>query len=501
MRAGLLLVLLTGMAAAAAEDAARVPRGEAQLFIDDAWIAESRGLERTLRMPRKDDGGNVPVIPARPGTGLVAYGTIVRDLLLGRWVLFALEYPSRDLFRYTSSDGMEWVEGDAGEREPVRFAPPLEAGEGARGQRGFDLFSCFYDEDDPTYPFKGWLYYANYGFDREGIYFVRSPDGQSWERGPLVVDAFAGPGDPTARVIEQDGRTLHGPGDVTLFYHDAATDRFLGIFKFFTPTSVPPGNHLRSRAYAFVERLDVPFDARRIEHVELVPPAARAGGGDRPYDEYYASTAWRYESRWLGGLKVWHSRDDYPWSAAGCAFLKLLVSRDGLTWSRVPFRNTEDVAEVFLPNGAEGGSDGRNDGGYISEFSQGPLRLGDELVLYYSASSWGKNAPPNRRLLGGGIFRARLRVDGFVSVDAGTFTTPPFTFEGEALHVNARGSVRISALDEAGGVLGSAEATGDSIDQRIPFGSGSLRALVPSGPIRFRFEIGKEGSLYSFRIR
>jgi hypothetical protein len=159
------------------------------------------------------------------------------------------------------------------------------------------------------------------------------------------------------------------------------------------------------------------------------------------------------------------------------------------------------VAEVFLPNGPEGGSDGRNDGGYISEFSQGPLRIGDELILYYSASSWGKKAPSDRRLLGGGIFRARLRIDGFVSVDAGTFTTPPFTFEGEALHVNAQGSVTISVLDPTGAVLGSAESSEDSLDQRVDFTSRSLRALVPSGPARLRFEIGQEGRLYSFRIR
>jgi hypothetical protein len=86
--------------------------------------------------------------------------------------------------------------------------------------------------------------------------------------------------------------------------------------------------------------------------------------------------------------------------------------------------------EIFLPNGAERGNDGRNDGGYISEFSQGPLRVGDELIYYYSASSYGKNAPANRRLTGGGIFRARLRRDGFVSVDSGALTTPLLEFKG-----------------------------------------------------------------------
>jgi hypothetical protein len=42
-----------------------------------------------------------------------------------------------------------------------------------------------------------------------------------------------------------------------------------------------------------------------------------------------------------------------------------------------------------------GGNAGKNDGGYLTEFSQGPLRIGDELIYYYGCSSYGKNHAQN----------------------------------------------------------------------------------------------------------
>jgi hypothetical protein len=276
--------------------------------------------------------------------------------------------------------------------------------------------------------------------------------------------------------------------------------RFLGLFKFFTTEKVGvAGNNLRSRAYAFVDRLDQPFDTGRIQQVALLPPA-RKEGNDEPADEYYASTAWRYESLWLGGLKVWHGSGNYPHSAEGCAFLKLVVSRDGLNWAKVPFTNAWGVPEVFLPNGLEGGNEGRNDGGYISEFSQGPLRIGRELIYYYSASSWGKNAPRPKRLMGGGIFRARLRPDGFVSVTGGSFTTKPFITAGNDLYLNAVGPLTVKVLSADGSVLGQTQARGDALEHRLRFGA-SYSELTRGKPAKLSFVIEPGGQLYSFQVR
>jgi hypothetical protein len=476
--------------------------GVAQLFVDDEMLDSGAGFERTLHSPVKEGGGNVPLIAAKPGSTLLAYGTIVWDARMRRYVMFTQGFPERHMYRFTSKDGLDWDVGSGkAEFEEVSFGPPPERETGSRGKAGIDLFSCFYDSADSIHPYKGWLYYANYGPSREGIYFVRSVDGRRWERLNLVVNAWAGPGDGSARRIEQDGKTVYGPGDVTLFYHDPLSKRFLGLFKFFTSEKVgEAGNNLRSRVYLFLDRLDAAVDTERITRVALLPPARQADGND-PADEFYASTAWRYESLWLGGLKIWHGQGEYPWSAAGCAFLKLVVSRDGLNWKKVPFRNECGVPEVFIANGAEGGNGGQNDGGYISEFSQGPLRIGNELVYYYSASSWGKNADPERRLLGGGIFRGRLRVDGFVSISAGTIVTKLILAKGKELCVNAVGPVRARMLDRKMQILGEAFIVGDSVQHRVNFNDLNFAAVAGGSPVHLQFQIEPPGRLYSFTIK
>jgi len=58
--------------------------GEAQLFVDDYLIASQSDLQRTLRKPKKDDGGNRPVIAIEDEFGetrstLEANGTILYD--------------------------------------------------------------------------------------------------------------------------------------------------------------------------------------------------------------------------------------------------------------------------------------------------------------------------------------------------------------------------------------------------------------------------------------
>jgi hypothetical protein len=356
------------------------------------------------------------------------------------------------------------------------------------------LFSCYFDSADAAYPYKGWLYFANWGNDLEGTYFMRSADGKVWERGALITDAYAGENDTSYREIRHGNRVLRGPGDVTVFSPDPATGRFLGLFKFYSPEPLRNGNLLRSRAYLFLDGIDRRVDLEGLQTAELVPAGTEANG-DMPLDEYYGSTAWRYESVWLGGLKVWHPGDDYSYSAAGSAFLKLLVSRDGLNWSKVAFPNNEGIPEVFIPNGEPGGNGGRNDGGYMTEFSQGPLRIGSELIYYYGASSFGK-----QDIAGGGIFRARLRLDGFVSVDAGALTTKPLRFAGRDLVINSDGPVTIDVIDEGGVVLGSAETSGDSLDHPVSFAGQALGDLAPRGETRLRFSVGERAHLYSFRI-
>ncbi len=379
---GVAVVVCVGTGAAFAQSndtslpAVTIVSGEAQLFVDDYLIAAQSGLARTLRQPKKDHGGTEPVIAIGDEFGetrstLEANGTILYDPKLKKWVMFTLAFASNwpgksadrvRLYRFTSEDAVQWVKGSDG--KPQRIAIDLHDPVSDTSATNIDLFSCTYDDKDVHSPYKGWLFFANWGPGREGTYYVHSPDGIHWTRGPQVL--LAG-----SRTIEQDGRRMNGTGDVSTFYHDKQQDRFLGCLRFASATDVENTNRLRSRGFVFADRLDRAIDLGPVTRLDLVPEGAERNG-DMPTDEYYSSTAWRYGSQWLGGLRVWHSKDDYPYSASGSAFMKLLASRDGLHWKKVPFKNDAGIPEVFIANGKEGGNDARNDGGYMTEFSNAP---------------------------------------------------------------------------------------------------------------------------------
>ncbi len=469
-----------------------------QLFVDDYVIDSSKDLRRTLRQPTKDNGGDVPVLAltdefgGHPGM-LHANGTIVFDSKLGKYVMFSRAtsrtFPGpmserRRVYRFTSTDGITWIKGDEGQSQRIKLDIVQHAGEADK--TFLDLFSCHYDASDPITPYKGWLY-VHAG--NEGLYYYSSSDGVKWNRGDLVT-----PGNKHVRRI--NGRDFDAPGDVSMFTYDPLENRYLGLFRFQIHRVE---NHLRSIGFLFLDRLDRPFVVD--DAVVGLTPAGEARNGDQPWDEYYACSAWRYGSVWLGGVKVSHGKDDYPYSAAGAAFLKMTVSRDGLHWAKVPFVNEAGQPEVFIPNGREGGNGGRNDGGYICEFTQGPLRINDELIYYYGASSWGKNHLDPVRLTGGGIFRARLRVDGFVSVDGGELTTKPLAFAGENLFVNAVGPVAVELLDVDGKLLGRQILRGDSLAHKVLAGGRSMKQLAPAGVARLRFKISEDAALYSFAIK
>src|SRR5687767_1360652 len=71
------------------------PSGVAQLFVDDFLVESQTNLRRTLHQPKKDDGGNKPVIGLENEFGgaaatLGANGTIVYDTRQKKYVMFAL---------------------------------------------------------------------------------------------------------------------------------------------------------------------------------------------------------------------------------------------------------------------------------------------------------------------------------------------------------------------------------------------------------------------------
>lgn len=282
------LLLTIGLSASqpsTKEESVRIRAGESQLFVDNHLIATQDRLQRTLHSPTKDHGGNVPILEAPEGSTYIAYGSIVFDEKLKRYVMLFFERGKGrgGLRRYTSADGLEWENSPAEIRERLGFRVPFEPEPDFRNRGGFDLFSFYYDAKDAEAPYKGWIYLANYGLKREGAYYTWSRDGIVWELGRQVVDAYAGEGDTSCTRILQDGKTVWGPGDVTLMAPDGETGTFIGLFKFYDPRK-DIASGLRSRAYLRLNRLDEPVDLARFKHVELLPPLIDTGADTR-HDE------------------------------------------------------------------------------------------------------------------------------------------------------------------------------------------------------------------------
>ena len=184
--------------------------------------------------------------------------------------------------------------------------------------------------------------------------------------------------------------------------------------------------------------------------------------------------------------------------------VRLSVSRDGVNFQRCGGRRP------FLSPGPEGSFSSRMVWGMPH-----PVRMGDELWIYYSGTNRDHDGlvdPAGDRLLSG-IGRAVIRLDGFVSADAGygggEIVTPVVRFEGKRLELNldtgGGGAVRVELQDAEGRPLGGyteADASwicGNSVRMPVRWGkSGDVGALAGK-PVRIRF-VMRDCKLYAFQF-
>lgn len=139
-----------------------------------------------------------------------------------------------------------------------------------------------------------------------------------------------------------------------------------------------------------------------------------------------------------------------------------------------------------------------------------------EIWFYYTGLKWrthpsylkeGKDAPQPDS---GAICLAKLRLDGFVSLDAGETVgfvlTKPVVLEGKRLHVNLeapKGEMRVEIMDAEGSeVLAGFSLTdcvpvkGDHLDREAQWKGTDLTRLAGKS-VRLRF-VSRNASLYAF---
>ena len=135
--------------------------------------------------------------------------------------------------------------------------------------------------------------------------------------------------------------------------------------------------------------------------------------------------------------------------------------------------------------------------------------INNELIYYYGGSSYGKYHPDGVRMTGGGIFRARLRRDGFVSVDNGSLTTHPFNLPGSDLYINHCGEVQVNVLNQSGKPIASriVISNDSSIDTPVLFNRKSFKNLFRKSTetknvsVKLQFNIKPGNHFYSFYIK
>ena len=292
-------------------------------------------------------------------------------------------------------------------------------------------------------------------------------------------------------------------------YWDARLNRFVAYLRF-----GPPNIRIISR----IESEDFLYWSPKVTVV-------KKNKIDGPFStEHYTMGAMPYCGVYIGILNTYHGEtikpipDDQPWMDR--VDNQLVFSRDGVTWQRVLHDGAVSAADlrgerdwkqeamqaVFLPYGE---FKKEWDWGQIYPH-QSPLVIGDEIRIYYTGMSgrhWHLYHKDTREA---GIGLATLRLDGFVSVNAGesggTLTTKPLVFLGDTLEVNANaagGSLTVEALDADGKPIAGFSAadctpiTTDNVRHTLSWKGEADCHLLQARPIKLRFHM-KNAKLYSF---
>ncbi len=400
----------------------------------------------------------------------------------------------------------------------------------------------WYDGRDKL--FKAW--YCAGWFD--GTAYATSTDGITWTRpnlkavpGTNLVVPPKGVRDSAAVVLDPD--VMDGnrfkmliwsrPQGGELFVSSNGTDWsapvvwgstgdrstiFYNPFRRVWVYSIRSGWHARSREYAEsvdflagaslanrvkwlrADKLDLPADCFFYAFPE------RKGNVFRP--ALYNLDAVAYESLMLGAFTIMTGPENNHCEKEGVpkmTELHLGFSRDGFHFSR------PDDRTPFIPGARAAGAWDR---AYLHSNAAICLVMGDELWFHYTgfagdpARRHEKSAAKNGMYANASMGLARLRRDGFASMDSGaaggTLTTRPIRFAtGDRLFLNLKsaptGTCEVEVLDDAGRSLKSQILTGvDStcVEVKWPTDTPAL-AELKGQPIRLRFTT-KDTALYAF---
>ena len=450
-----------------------------QLLVDDFLVAQTT-LKRTFHRPTLYLGN--PILKPEHPWEMVKGRPYAMPFSDGVWYdpqdrLFKLWYfaGSHATCYATSRDGIHWEKPQL----------DVEPGTNIVLKSSRDSGTVWIDPRprDPGERFKMALY--------QGGMFkpYRSPDGIHWTK------------------VSDGAKT----GDRSTFFYDPFIERWV--------YSIRSGGRLgRSRSYW--DTTD--FFAFSEDSLARRPASkwTNADSGDWSRDDLrvkpqlYNLDCAAYESVLVGLFSVW--RGDYRSKNPPTDEAKRLLeagrpkqnslcvgfTRDGFHWDRPDRR-------AFVPT-----SEKMGDWNWGNVQSTVPcfLVMGDELWFYFSGRA-GKGFPGAMSCdSAASTGLAKLRRDGFASLDAGpqpaTLTTRVVTFRGKYPFVNVdahAGQLRMEVLDAdqkplpSFGMTDCVPVAVDSTRQKIAWKSGADLSSLAGKPVQFRFEL-KDARLYSFWV-
>ena len=479
--------------------------GRKQLFLDNYVLAGLENVKRQLHPPQKYG----PVV--RPDQAWEGGGIQIRmgpswNPQEKLWMMF---YCCGGGYA-TSRDGLHWekpvlgLQRYKGSKENNLMIPWTQYEWAADGSSriiegdGTSIRPVFYDPKDPD-PKRRYKGFATKP-PPYGQYPAVSPDGRRWE----LLKTFI-PTQDEFHLFQDTSRNLYvATVKLTGPYGRAV---YLAVSKDFEHWT-----DSRECLIFHADKRDQELGAEQVQ-MHVHNPALRQPVLNRP-EEYqtdiYNLPVFAYQGLYVGMPTVFNHSGNTKDNSDGFSMVELAVSRDLLNWERVGNR------EKFIPLSPVEGEKNYDTAQLLA--ANKPIITDTEIWFYYTGAKW--RVHPSYLKTGkyeeipdsGAICLAKLRLDGFVSLDAGategSVLTKPLILEGKNLHLNVaapQGEIRAEILDAEGQKVLSGfsrgeciPVQGDSLNAELKWKKALVSSLAGK-TVRLRF-ILRNASLYAFWV-
>lgn len=443
---------------------------EKQLLMDNRFIDSQKGITFRVHQPKKTN--QILIKPERPWEGrcIILYiSTILDGSTFRMWYEVLAEDGTDQLCYAESGDGLNWVkpnlglyEYDGSKKNNICYRGVFRYHGGTvykdpTVSGGSEQYKLFYIDGVENEPHHMWVAY--------------SEDGIHWQC----------PKKEAVMAIHSDTQSV--------FFWDVRKQKYVAYVRMW--------DTMRKVGYSETDDfLNWPYPEVCFGYDEADPEGM----------DFYTNSTWQYpfaqDVYLMFPTAFYYGKN---WDAAHFDNLEaqLAISRDGVNWTR-PDRSTP-----FIPLGSEGSFDVCQTVPTVS-----PIRVGNEIWIYYGAHRHPHaKAGYTEEGYQGAVSLAKLRLDGFISADAGkeggTITTPPLCFGGNRLELNVQtkeeGDVRIAILDEnQQPIVGFTDSdaspiSGSHIRKIVDWRGKTDLSSLTGKPIRIRFNM-KNASLYVFQF-